>query len=1124
MKTIVYRSNPFFLPLFIIILCTILPLLAKSFPSINSNSLNYSEYYEFLKGIKSSSAEERIEQLKSYLIKHSSFDRIYVQLLEEMLYNGQLQDAKRYFQNRITEDKHAHFSHWMLAKIFVAQDSINTAYREFQLALKADKIPYWLIRDFVEFLNQSGSVFSSKKEIEALNLNLYQKNTAYALWYFQNREWSKTIEQILSSQINYYQDNALLHLLATCYYSKGANGMATAISFYQKGLDLAKLRNDEKFKIYNLVGLGRTNRTENRRSFEEALIINEEINDLTLSLLSKFHIAGLYRSQRNYQEALLVYKNLAKIAISIGNWRKAALIFRAKARTLISLQWYNDVLPAFEKAEKFAQKCNDKSELFSIYLSKGDFYNTLSLDSLASHEYKKVYEIAKLQGFKNVEYRAIARYADLLMKKEKFQNARERYSEWLERFLDTAGPNYIAYWRYKIFMSYYLEKNYDNAYKKFTEYWESIKSQTHNNYINRIKAFYRLKIADMEVIKGRYRIAMDIYNEDTIVNAAEKHDVAIERNYGLGNVYKGLQDLDSAITFYRKAVKKTEESQASISVEQFKIGHFSQYIDPYNALIQCLLTQYKNTGDPSRLDSMFHYMEISRSRTLRDLRLKEGYAKDQPNTPEYKAYQNASLELQALQRQIRLYPFAYDSLYSRYKLAQYQLMDRRLQLANQPTDSTGVQVLPLDTLKKNLQNVDMSLLMYHVSEQGSFTMVIQNETVEIVPIEFSADSLTGLVDSLIAPFNDLGQKTLAKIPFKANIAHRLYKLLITPIENTVSLNKELIIVPDGGLRRLPFEMLLTNIPRQDKYFPTDTVNYSKDFMLNRYAILYSPTTWLFREKSKTFSWGGTKILVLANPMNMDGEDLSKFRGGMRANWRFLPPLWYADSEGNAIKNIHERTSIFKRKNATMERLSQEMKDHQILHFATHAFVDSVFDTFSGLLLAMNEDSTEDGLLMGYEIARWQHNWDLVTLSACETSQGKLVAGEGVLGLPRLFLGAGARRVLMTHWQVSDQFTPKLMVNFYNSFLNEGLSKPNALQVAKQAMFSAHNLVEGQKVYYEHPLFWAPFVLYGEPEAPLATGGFMNGIIILVAGAFGLLILAIFILRRRASSNRRFVTD
>ena len=181
---------------------------------------------------------------------------------------------------------------------------------------------------------------------------------------------------------------------------------------------------------------------------------------------------------------------------------------------------------------------------------------------------------------------------------------------------------------------------------------------------------------------------------------------------------------------------------------------------------------------------------------------------------------------------------------------------------------------------------------------------------------------------------------------------------------------------------------------------------------------------------------------------------------------------------NRIKEIYSDTRIYKREKATSLSFLEEASKYQYLHLATHAFVNTKFDAFSGLVLAASADSTDDGILMGYEIADLNLSSDLVTLSACETGRGKIIDGEGVLGLPRLFLGAGAKSVLMTHWKVDDKFASEMMPAFYNYYLNEGLSKGDALANAKRDILGRSKKVND--VYYQHPFYWASFTLYGDP--------------------------------------------
>ena len=144
-----------------------------------------------------------------------------------------------------------------------------------------------------------------------------------------------------------------------------------------------------------------------------------------------------------------------------------------------------------------------------------------------------------------------------------------------------------------------------------------------------------------------------------------------------------------------------------------------------------------------------------------------------------------------------------------------------------------------------------------------------------------------------------------------------------------------------------------------------------------------------------------------------------------------------------------------------------------MHFATHDFVNSGRPELSGLLLAQDTTSGEHGVLYSGEIYNLKLNADLVVLSACETGLGKIQKGEGIIGLTRALLYAGAKNIIVSLWQVADESTSDLMVDFYkNSLVSKGqISYSEALRNAKLKMIS-----EGK---YAHPIFWSPFILIGK---------------------------------------------
>jgi CHAT domain-containing protein len=128
---------------------------------------------------------------------------------------------------------------------------------------------------------------------------------------------------------------------------------------------------------------------------------------------------------------------------------------------------------------------------------------------------------------------------------------------------------------------------------------------------------------------------------------------------------------------------------------------------------------------------------------------------------------------------------------------------------------------------------------------------------------------------------------------------------------------------------------------------------------------------------------------------------------------------------------------------------------------------------SALVLTLPEDAEraeENGFLQTYEIYRLRVNAELVTLSGCETGLGRQLGGEGIVGLTRAFMYAGAPSVLVSLWKVADESTAELMKAFYTQ-LRRGASRDVALQ---QAMVQLQRDPE-----YSHPYYWAPFILVGD---------------------------------------------
>ena len=166
-----------------------------------------------------------------------------------------------------------------------------------------------------------------------------------------------------------------------------------------------------------------------------------------------------------------------------------------------------------------------------------------------------------------------------------------------------------------------------------------------------------------------------------------------------------------------------------------------------------------------------------------------------------------------------------------------------------------------------------------------------------------------------------------------------------------------------------------------------------------------------------------------------------------------------------------RATDFQASRATA--LGSALEDYRIVHFATHGLIDAERPELSGLVLSLVNDrgAPQDGLLRLHDIFNMRLNADLVVLSACQTALGKEIKGEGLVGLTRGFMYAGAPRVVASLWQVSDVATAELMKKFYAGMLQRRQPAAAALRAAQLEL--------ARDPRWASPYFWAGFVLQGD---------------------------------------------
>jgi CHAT domain-containing protein len=163
---------------------------------------------------------------------------------------------------------------------------------------------------------------------------------------------------------------------------------------------------------------------------------------------------------------------------------------------------------------------------------------------------------------------------------------------------------------------------------------------------------------------------------------------------------------------------------------------------------------------------------------------------------------------------------------------------------------------------------------------------------------------------------------------------------------------------------------------------------------------------------------------------------------------------------------------FVNSDATEQKFYDVAGDYRMVHLSTHGVADARQGDYSYLAFAEQKDSIENEFLYVRDIYNTQLNADLVFLSACETAQGELQRGEGIISLARAFAYAGAKSIITTLWQVDDAATKDISIEFYKN-LKKGLTKDFALRQAKLRH------IKSARSAQKHPFFWAAMIGIGD---------------------------------------------
>jgi len=818
--------------------------------------------------------------------------------------------------------------------------------------------------------------------------------------------------------------------------------------------------------------------------FDESLPLYRAVGDRRGEAQTLNNIGALYLWLGEIQKALEKFNESLALRREVGDRRGEAItlnnigsVYQSLGEAQKALQKYNEVLPLLRAVGDRKGEANLHTNIGSVYLTAGETQKALE-------KYNEAMPLLQAIGDRRGEVTALLSIGAAYQALREARKALEKYNEALSILGPIGDRNLEA------------------------------------NALNKIGVAYRSL--------GETQKALEKYNEAlSILRAVGARNAEVETLLGIARVEQKRGNLILARQTVEQAINIVESMRASFRGQDLRASYFATRQDCYKSYIDILMEQYEQDPSAGFDAAAFAVSERARARSLLELLAesridvrqgvdsslleRERYLRQRLNA---RAAAQASLlnrkhtpaQAEAAAKEIDSLTTAYEEL-----KAQIRARSPRYAALTQP------QPLGLAEIQQQVLDPDTLLLEYSLGEEASYLFLVSQTSItrrrlpKQVEIEEAARRLR---EMLTAPQPQPGD---TEVKYQARIkearegywtqAAELSRMLLAPVASQLG-KKRLVIVADGALQFIPFAALPAPSPGNDER-RNSGAEPQPLFVEHEIVSLPSASTLAtLRRETAGRKPAEKSLAVLADPVFTDddtrvGQDVSKreVKGKARSadsdemdivslqmtrSSRETGVIGAESGFGRLLNTRREAAAIsalvperdrmqaldFEASRTTA--LRPELGEYRIVHFATHGMLNNVHPELSGIVLSLvdKEGRRQDGFLRLQDIYNLKLQAELVTLSACQTGLGKEIKGEGLVGLTRGFMYAGAPRVVASLWKVDDRATSELMKRFYQGLLGpERLRPAGALRQAQLSIW--------KQKQWQAPYYWAAFVLQGE---------------------------------------------
>ena len=837
--------------------------------------------------------------------------------------------------------------------------------------------------------------------------------------------------------------------------------------------------------------------------FEAASKLAHSLNNVAGEAALLSQIGFLYNQLGQNQMALEIYTQGLPLFRTAGD-RKG------EATTLFHLGLIHNTLGENQKAldtlgeavKTFRAAGDSQGEAFSL-VSTANLLGALGKNQEALNYYLKAQELFRAAGFREGEVLVLTAMGPHYIKIGQNQKARENF----EQTLSLSRALHFQDGELAALVALGLLYSYELNIEKALEYYDQALPLVRVTHDRVSEAVVLIGLCITHLSVRDYEKGFDYCGQSLTLfrgNGDRQREAIVLKFVAIGERNRG--NLLAAQVAIEAAIAIIESLRTSVINPDIRLSFFTTSQDNYEIYIDLLMRSHKlhpNEGYDSKALEM---SERARARSLLEI-LSEAKADIRQGVDPVMLQREREIQRRLnarAQTQMQLLSTSHSELQAKSIAEEIQTLINDLQQVEteirQRSPRYGALMQPRPLTLKEIQtqvlDEDTLLLEYSLGEEGSHLWLVTSSSITSYELPSSAE-----IETAARRFYDLLNARNVRVKNESNeeradriaqadgemplAAESLSRMVLAPVAGKLA-NKRLMIVADGALHFVPFGVL--------------PVAGGLPLIINHEIVNLASASTLavVRKEVAGRQMAPKSVVALADPVFMKndervkavnkppaGDESAKDRQlvkaaaedtGVASNGLYVPRLPGTRKEAEQIVAMvppgQGRLALdFAASRETV--MSAELSQYRYVHLSTHGFLNSVHPELSGVVFSLVNErgESQEGFLRSHELFNLKLPAEVVVLSACQTGLGKNIRGEGVVSLTRGFMYAGAPRVVVSLWAVSDWGTTELMRRFYHGMLKEGRRPAAALRAAQISLMNDKR--------FASPYYWAPFTFHGE---------------------------------------------